>query len=328
MDRITIQRCLNGEALLGGNYPQGARGAYLFGSSIGKDCDDGENDRITLYRNAMAHHKKRQPEAKTCQNDASRYAATYQFTNNVIYHFSIDGMGLKGNENNSGYVFSDDDVTCYYNVIGNYFKRSELTGAPSEIAITPGTRIYVGDHAYGNLGPHRASRAQDPWSLVSWVNYHCPKACAQLFPAKKRPYQSLRAFDAASLPPYATADQAYRDVLADVGANMGLNSDGTARDAQDSVDSRLVREIASNTGRFIDRPSDVGGWPTYGSGRGNYPDTDADGMSDAWEKARFGSVRRDGTGDYDGDGYTDLEEFLNVTDPVRADRVGRRHGVN
>ena len=44
------------------------------------------------------------------------------------------------------------------------------------------------------------------------------------------------------------------------------------------------------------------------------PDTDKDGMPDAWEIAKFGDLNRDGKGDADGDGYTDLEEFLNQVD--------------
>jgi hypothetical protein len=44
-------------------------------------------------------------------------------------------------------------------------------------------------------------------------------------------------------------------------------------------------------------------------------DTDGDGMDDTWEIANFGDLSRDGTGDFDGDGLTDLEEFLYGTDP-------------
>ncbi|HEY5998126.1 MAG TPA: PKD domain-containing protein [bacterium] len=44
-------------------------------------------------------------------------------------------------------------------------------------------------------------------------------------------------------------------------------------------------------------------------------DTDGDGMADAWELAHFGSLARDGAGDADGDGRTDLQEYLAGTDP-------------
>jgi len=46
------------------------------------------------------------------------------------------------------------------------------------------------------------------------------------------------------------------------------------------------------------------------------PDTDADGMDDDWEMAYFNILSRDGTGDFDGDGWTDLQEFRAGTDPT------------
>lgn len=50
-------------------------------------------------------------------------------------------------------------------------------------------------------------------------------------------------------------------------------------------------------------------------------DTDGDGMDDDWEQTYFGGLERDGTGDYDGDGITDLQEFLAGSDPTRPDHA-------
>jgi hypothetical protein len=47
-------------------------------------------------------------------------------------------------------------------------------------------------------------------------------------------------------------------------------------------------------------------------------DSDADGMLDSWELNCFGSLARDGTGDFDGDGISDLDEFLKGKDPARS----------
>lgn len=45
-------------------------------------------------------------------------------------------------------------------------------------------------------------------------------------------------------------------------------------------------------------------------------DSDSDGMADSWEIAHFGNLSRNGTGDLDGDGVSDYQEYLNGTDPV------------
>lgn len=48
-------------------------------------------------------------------------------------------------------------------------------------------------------------------------------------------------------------------------------------------------------------------------------DTDGDGLPDDWERAMFGNLDRDGTGDFDGDGISDLQEYLDGTDPLGLD---------
>jgi Tol biopolymer transport system component len=52
-------------------------------------------------------------------------------------------------------------------------------------------------------------------------------------------------------------------------------------------------------------------------------DSDGDGMDDDWEMAYFGTLARDGTGDFDGDGQTDLQEFLAGTDPTNSGSILR-----
>jgi len=42
---------------------------------------------------------------------------------------------------------------------------------------------------------------------------------------------------------------------------------------------------------------------------------DKDGMPDSWEMKHFGNLDEGPTDDYDGDGYTNLNEYLNSTDP-------------
>ena len=46
------------------------------------------------------------------------------------------------------------------------------------------------------------------------------------------------------------------------------------------------------------------------------PDTDGDGMDDDWEMAYFNTLARDGSGDFDNDGASDLAEFRAGTNPA------------
>lgn len=48
-------------------------------------------------------------------------------------------------------------------------------------------------------------------------------------------------------------------------------------------------------------------------------DTDSDGMDDDWEVLHFGNLSRNGTGDYDSDGLTDLEEYQHDFNPTVDD---------
>jgi len=45
-------------------------------------------------------------------------------------------------------------------------------------------------------------------------------------------------------------------------------------------------------------------------------DSDGDGLDDDWELAYFGTLARDGTGDFDGGGQTDLAEYRAGTNPA------------
>jgi hypothetical protein len=110
-----------------------------------------------------------------------------------------------------------------------------------------------------------------------------------------------------------SAEEAYVQVLRRAGATLPK---------RDPVDVRIINMV--RTGKpthgngIIDVPHDVGGWPPYAS----LPapaDSDRDGMPDEWEK-RFdlgSDDPADGAKDADGDGYTNVEEWLNGTDPRR-----------
>lgn len=88
---------------------------------------------------------------------------------------------------------------------------------------------------------------------------------------------------------------------------------------RDAVETRLVGQLQSlgKTGAIISTTgseADVGGQPTVTSV--SWPagyDTDGDGMPDAWETAHGLNPNdpSDANGDYNGDGYTNIEKYLN-----------------
>ena len=99
--------------------------------------------------------------------------------------------------------------------------------------------------------------------------------------------------------------QAKIDVLADAGASFP---------SRDIIDARIVTDVIDKTGHSISTTDDQpeGAWPTLNS----LPaptDTDQDGMPDEWELAVCLNPNDAGdrNGDRDGDGYTNLEEYLN-----------------
>ena len=82
---------------------------------------------------------------------------------------------------------------------------------------------------------------------------------------------------------------------------------------RDPVDARVVASVRSRTGGLIDSQADVGGWPALARGTA-WQDSDGDGMPDDWERSHRHNARdpSDGSADSDGDGYTNVEEWLNA----------------
>ena len=112
-----------------------------------------------------------------------------------------------------------------------------------------------------------------------------------------------------------TAEAAFENVLLYAGA---------IRPKRDSHDERIVREVRSGRTTFgngiIASQTDVGGWPKLLSAQPQ-PDIDSDGMPDEWER-RFspnGDLSLQSSEDLDSDGYTNVEEYLNQTNPIKND---------
>ena len=116
--------------------------------------------------------------------------------------------------------------------------------------------------------------------------------------------------------------EAYDKVVLDAGANKQVaNIDGDFTTIRDNLDTRIINNFVKRTGQFINGVDSgrtpIVSWPTLASGT-PYTDSDNDGMADAWENTHFGNFSRgssaNSSSDFDSDGYTDLEEYLNQTD--------------
>jgi len=119
-------------------------------------------------------------------------------------------------------------------------------------------------------------------------------------------------FDPAGI---TTAEQAMRDVLAFAGADRCR--DGPCRDNVDSlyVDDVRTCDMAPwlfETG-WTSTVAQSGGWANLTQGAAKF-DSDNDGMPDDWER-RFVNTNPnvwDANDDADGDGYPNIEEYLNA----------------
>ena len=173
-------------------------------------------------------------------------------------------------------VVTNDFGDVLLNFVGNtYLKGPNSHGGGYVIRALPKSDAAIGVFAERNDIPEESAALRD-------VEYSASTA----FAAPQVSTQS--------------AAEAYSNVLASAGAVP-----------RDAVDTRIVNEIEVRSGRIIDSPNDVGGWPVIQGGT-PYVDADKDGMFDGWELV-IGlnpSDPNDRNGDLDGDGYTNLEEFL------------------
>jgi len=110
---------------------------------------------------------------------------------------------------------------------------------------------------------------------------------------------------------------AIREHLPDeVGAFRTLDENGAIQIHRDAIDEMLIRDYREGLETAYGYPTEPEGFvfPEIPS-NDPYDDRDGDGMPDAWESAHgFDPDMDDSAGDADADGYTNLEEFLNLVD--------------
>jgi pectate lyase len=280
---VTVQYCITSEALDAKNHAFG-------GTWGGQDS--------TFHHNLFA--------CNTGRNPSIGMGGEFDFRNNVIFnwrHRTMDG----------------GDETSLINVINNYYKPGPATNDDMRDVMV---RIEQRDM----YSPGNAKRAGDwyprtpgrpgKWYVAGNYFHGEPEITANNWRGMQGPERTARVNTPFEGWPVnqQTALEAFDDVLKKAGATL------PKRDAVDArvTDSVRTGETATADGIVRD-PKEVGGYPAYAFDPEAVPaDDDHDGMPNAWETEHQLNPMSDADGpaDADRDGYANVEEFLNGTDPT------------
>jgi hypothetical protein len=292
---LTIQWCVSSEAL--DTYH------HAFGATWGG-------------RNTSFHHDLF--ACNTGRNPSIGMGYDFNFTNNVLFnwrHRTCDG----GDETSRG------------NIINNYYKPGPVTpdGAIRYRLVRPdGKRIPKGAqgvepdfgrwYVAGNYVEGNEKVTADNWAGGVQFRVDTPEKKAQELtsgPQLDALVAKVRVDRPLPMAPVTlkSAQDAYDAVLAGAGATLPR---------RDPVDLRIIEAVRTGHVSYeagkgiITDIKQVGGYPTY---QGE-PTPDNHGGIPRWWKIKYGIDPNDpavATKDCNGDGYTNIEKYLNGIDPAR-----------
>ncbi|MFH1615002.1 MAG: Calx-beta domain-containing protein [Planctomycetota bacterium] len=236
------------------------------------------DSRITVHHNLLAHNNARNPRPGSY--DYTTFVFDYR--NNVMYNYGGTFAGYSGSNERTNMNYIGNYIVAGPNSYDDYVFHSADTY----------TSIYQnGNKADGNKNGV-FDGVNTGWSMFSgsYTSVGSPFTL---------PYAEV-ATD--------SADTALQRVLTKAGCRLP---------SVDPVDIRVLNEVSNGTGAIINSPHDVGGWPAVYSIDPPY-DQDGDSMPDYWEN-QYGldtANHSDRNSDSDSDVYTNLEEYLNNTNPI------------
>ena len=239
-------------------------------------------DSISLHHNLFASSRERHPTLGG--SPRTKPEAIADFRNNVIYN--VSGATNLGN--------------CRINLINNFYQSGPNTPQGAKPLATKTENVgALSAFLAGNVFAANPAWTADNYEAIDFTRW----SKGGYLPATLTAIRAEREFEVGAARPLTeTAEVAYDRVLQGAGAAHH----------RDAADARLVAGVRSGEHRLINSQKQVGGWPTLAS-LAPHADTDRDGMPDAWEKEHSldPADAGDGRGDRDGDGYTNLEEYLN-----------------
>jgi hypothetical protein len=279
---FTLQWCILSEAL---NRSLHSKGEHAMCASY-RDL----SGPISLHHNLFSTCRDRHPTLGSAKAPP-RYLV--DFRNNVIYNWSAGGTAN----------FCDHFIVC----VNNLWRPGPMSDpAKLPIAMKGGLPDLAKGFMSGNVFEGRDDLTRDNYAALDFKRW--------LTPPSNYKYNGTLAdwkADAApnlgeNQPRTQSAKKAAELVLAHAGASL----------RRDAVDERVIANVRKRLGRLIDSEVQVGGWPALRSAP-PLADRDRDGLPDAWEKAHGLNPDdpADRNADRNGDGYTNLEEYLNSLCP-------------
>lgn len=233
----------------------------------------GHGALFSFHHNLWAMHRARMPRPGNYNPPSvDPVGARFEFRSNVFYDWGGSHAGYN----------ADTESLAAYAFIGNaYIPGPDSQGRWMFEESNPLARAWFEGNSMDGAVP------ADPWTLVK---------------DSDRPDYRLAARPDWAAAATETPDAAVEAVLSGAGA-------GRVRDA---VDARVIAGVRDRSARIIDSQSQVGGWPELAAGA-PWVDGDGDGMPDDWERARGldPANAADGPADRNGDGFTNLEDWLN-----------------
>ena len=305
---ITFQRNIIGESLHDSvHYDAGDRGSgtetHAFAASIGGYVG-------SFHHNLLINNTGRNWSlAGAMEQDGVTYGGALDIRNNVVYNWRDR---------------TTDGGARFVQFVNNYYKAGAESNTSLHLVSVDGNELNTGDmqklYASGNMKVAQNGQTLIGANVDEWSSGKAKSG------GKNSTNDTVRS-NSPWFEPYVntqSAEEAYRSVIASVGANYPK---------WDYIDSRYISEVTNGkytyTGSkqklkgIIDSQNDAGGYPNSSNFKGGTAptDTDGDGMPDAWESAHGLNPNdaKDGAiVSLSGDDYTNLEMYLNelAGDPV------------
>lgn len=287
---VTVQYSIIAESL--NNADHG------FGSLVRPRVDS----NVSFHHNLYANNKSRNPRAGSYDNTL----LTYDFRNNTVYN-SSDRNGYAGGSS------EPEQERVHLNYVGNYVIAGPSSVNNIDKVFLVDKNVDLNAYQSGNFidsdkqtnpggQPNGTDQGWNAWEKLAiatdsnWVQETSPIAAAPVITQ--------------------SAVDAYNQVLTYVGNSWANRS---------AVDARIVNNVRTNTGAVINNTSAITTeynaiLATPMSTRPAGFDADNDGMADAWEVAH-GGTSLTALGDFDTDGYSNIEEYVNDLGAIPAPRV-------